>query len=221
MSGTELVLLDLDGCLIDSTDAITGSIRHALTEVGIDAPPADALRWCIGPPLLESLTQLLASAEADVSLATRCLDHYRDHYRTWSPTRTRVIAGIPEAMAAMAESARLAVVTSKPGPAAVPLIEHLGLAERLAAVHAPQADHRVEHKAVTLARALADLAPGADPAAAVMVGDRSHDVVAGLACGTGTIGVSWGAGDRAELAEAGAHQIVEHPHQLAAAVLSR
>lgn len=221
MARTELVLLDLDGCLVDSTAAITGSIRRALTEVGVAPPPAEALGWCVGPPLLDSLGRLLREAEADPALATRCLDAFRDHYRTASLELTRVIEGVPAALAAMADAAVLAVVTSKPGPAAVPLIEHLGLAETFVAVHAPDADHQVEAKAVTLARALAALAPGGDPSTAVMVGDRSHDVVAGLACGTGTVGVTWGAGDRAELARAGAHAIVDRPEELVAAVLER
>jgi phosphoglycolate phosphatase len=55
------------------------------------------------------------------------------------------------------------------------------------------------------------------PEATVMIGDREHDVLAGHACGTMTIGVLWGAGDRAELEAARAHRIaatVEELHAL-------
>lgn len=221
MTGTDLVLLDLDGCLVDSTRAIAGSIRHALDGVGVAVTVDDDLRWCIGPPLLESLEQLLTAAEADPALATVCLDVYRAHYLEVSGDLTRVIDGIPEALEVLASSARLAVVTSKPGSAAVPLLGHVGLADRFLGVYAPAADHAIERKEVTLARALTALAPGRDPRRAVMVGDRSHDVVAGLACGTKTVGVTWGAGDRTELSEAGAHAIVENPVDLAEAVLDR
>lgn len=215
---SELLLLDLDGCLVDSTAAITGSIRHALTELGVAAPAAGDLVWCIGPPLLESLRTLLVAADADSTLATRCLDGFRDHYRTASLELTAVIPGIPDALDALASRARMAVVTSKPGAAAEPLIEHLGLSGWFEAVHAPRSDHGVEPKAVTLGRALAALAPEGDPAHAVMIGDRSHDVLAGVACGTRTVGVSWGAGDRAELHAAGADHVVDAPAELPGAV---
>jgi phosphoglycolate phosphatase len=51
-----------------------------------------------------------------------------------------------------------------------------------------------------------------------MIGDREHDVIAGKECGTGTIGVTWGIGNRTELAGAGADALVDHPHELFACV---
>jgi phosphoglycolate phosphatase len=51
-----------------------------------------------------------------------------------------------------------------------------------------------------------------------MIGDREHDVLAGRACGTATVGVLWGAGDRAELEAAGAHAIVSEVQALHGAV---
>jgi phosphoglycolate phosphatase len=51
-----------------------------------------------------------------------------------------------------------------------------------------------------------------------MIGDRAHDIRAGRACRTRTIGVLWGAGDHAELTDAGADHIVGHPSELDALV---
>jgi phosphoglycolate phosphatase len=42
--------------------------------------------------------------------------------------------------------------------------------------------------------------------------------VAGQACGTGTVGVTWGAGSREELEAAGADLIVDTPAALVAAL---
>jgi phosphoglycolate phosphatase len=114
--------------------------------------------------------------------------------------------------------ARLVLVTSKPERFAVPIVARLGLDRWLEAVVAPSLDRRAEPKAVTLSRALTTVTPDVDPSATVMVGDRSHDVLAGQACGTRTIGVTWGAGSRAELAAAGADRIVDTPAELVAAL---
>ena len=51
-----------------------------------------------------------------------------------------------------------------------------------------------------------------------MVGDRMHDIVGARKNGVGSIGVLWGYGDKAELSEAGADQLVSKPADLAAAV---
>lgn len=212
-----LLLFDLDGCLVDSAPAITGSIRHALEDLGVSPPAADALRWCIGPPLHESFASLLAEPRVDAPRVREAVDVYRAHYATTSTRSTTVIPGIEAALATLAAEATLAVVTSKPGEVARPILDHLGLAPWFVAVHAPRADHQVEAKAVTLQRALDGLA-GGDAARAVMIGDRSHDVEAGRACGTATLGVTWGAGDRAELEAAGADLIVDASDQLPAAV---
>lgn len=213
-----LLLFDLDGCLIDSTPAITGAIRHALGELGVAAPSAGQLSWCVGPPLRDSFATLLADAGEDPARTPDAMDAYRAHYAATATELTAVIPGIEVVLDQLAADATLAVVTSKPGEAAVPLLDGLGLARWFAAVHAPVADHNAEPKAVTLGRALADLADGGVPADAVMIGDRSFDVAAGRTCGTATVGVTWGAGARAELVEAGADVIVDAPAALPAAV---
>ncbi len=213
-----LLLFDLDGCLIDSTPAITGSIRHALRELGVAVPPAAELTWCVGPPLRDSLATLLVDAGDDPARAPEAMDAYRAHYVDTATTLTAVIPGIEVVLDRLALDATLAVVTSKPGEVAAPLIDGLGLARWFAAVHAPVADHNAEPKAVTLGRALTDLADAGGPADAVMVGDRSFDVAAGRTCGTATVGVTWGAGSRAELVDAGADVVVDTPTALPDAI---
>jgi len=47
-----------------------------------------------------------------------------------------------------------------------------------------------------------------------MVGDKSQDTVAVLACGFTPVGATWGFGSEAELRDAGASQIVRFPREL-------
>ena len=80
--------------------------------------------------------------------------------------------------------------------------------------HGPD-QHRPEAKVHTMAAAI-ELLDGFDPRDAVLVGDRYHDVEAGLAHGIATIGVTWGGfGDRAELEAAGAAAVVDTVDELA------
>jgi phosphoglycolate phosphatase len=214
-----LLLFDLDGCLVDSTTAITTSIAVAFRGCEVAELDASTLGWAVGPPLRETMERLLRAADDDPARAPELMDAYRTHYRAHGPAATQVIDGMPALLASAAASVRCAVVTSKPVGQAVPLLESTGLRHHFEAVHAPAEDHGAEPKTSTLARALAALAPDADPWSSVMIGDRSHDIVAGRACRTRTIGVTWGAGDRAELRTAGADEIVDTPAALRRLVL--
>jgi phosphoglycolate phosphatase len=209
---TQVVCLDLDGCLVDSRAAITTCLNVGLEAVGVPPRPPIELHPLIGPPLLESYQTLLAEAGHDPVDADRCIAAYRAAYREVSLTHTTIVPGIPEMLAALGGDRTLAVVTSKPTAFATPIVEALGLAPAFAAVHGPALDELREPKAVTLARALAEIASRVPTSRTAMVGDRHHDVDAGRACGTRTVGVTWGIGDAVELAAADV--VVAEPAEL-------
>lgn len=214
----EAIFLDLDGCLVDSTRAITNSFDHALRSAGIAPRPPEVTRSFIGPPLGASFNRIVAEEGRDPALTAVLVERYRERYRSMSAIETTVFDGIPEVLAALRREAPIAIVTSKLGRVAERLVDDIGLRQHVSVIHAPQDEHTLEPKEVTLRRALA--ATGARPSATVMVGDREHDVLAGHACGTATVGVLWGAGDRTELEAARAHRIVAQVHELHAAVRS-
>lgn len=213
------VMVDLDGCMVDSTRAISLCLNLALESIGVPARPVDELRAQIGPPLPIGVAELLAGTGAEDQLEV-CIQRYRGHYATVSLTETDVAPGIPAALERLAAMAPLAVVTSKPGVFARPILERLDLLRHFTAVHAPEADLVAEPKTITLARALADLVPDADPARVVMIGDRHHDVDAGHANGTRTIAVTWGTGTREELEAAAPDAIATDPSELPTLVAS-
>ena len=199
--------------LVDSRAAITGCIRHALTETGHAVPPTEALLACIGPPLAVAFAGLLGDEVASPAVAA-CVAAYRERYATASLVETTVVPGVPAALDALAAEHALAVATSKPLAFTEPLLAALDLRARFAVVAGPDLAARAEDKAATIAAALAALGS----VHAVMVGDRSFDVVGARAHGLATIGVTWGIGSRAELEGAGAAALVDTPAALPDAV---
>jgi len=216
MPALDAIYLDLDGCLVDSTRAITNTFDHALASVGIAPRAPEVTRSFIGPPLRATFDRIVAEEGRDPALAVELVMRYRERYRAMSAIETEIIAGIPQALAQLRNDAPIAIVTSKFGIVAERLVDEIGLRAHISVIYAPHDEHVIEPKEVTLRRALA--ATGARPHATVMIGDREHDVLAGHACGTATIGVLWGAGDRSELEAARAHAIVAEVHQLHGAV---
>lgn len=213
----DVVFFDLDGCLVDSGRAIPRAYNEALTVLGLPPQPVATLHRFIGPPLLEGFTTLLAELGGDPARAMEGVAAYREVYGDIALADTELIPGIEAALDAL-DAVPLAVVTSKPAHFAEPILETVGLAGRFRGVYAPELRATTETKAVALARALEEVVPGVAPPRTAMVGDRSHDVVAGRSCGTRTVGVTWGAGDREELAAAGADRIVDAPDALPAAL---
>ena len=199
------VIFDFDGVLADSRAAIGGSITRALAAHGLPVPRD--LGPLIGPPLLFSFAQALGTRPDDPR-AQAVLDTYREHYVEVARAETTVFAGIPEAVAALAERHPLAVCTSKPKAYVEPLLDALALREHFGVVEGPALDAPGEEKTVTLGRLLAALGPGR----AVMVGDREHDVIAAHAHRLPVIGVTWGFGAARELAAADA--VVGTPAEL-------
>ena len=212
----DAIFIDLDGCLVDSTRAITNSFNHTLSTSGIAPRSAEVTRSFIGPPLRATFDRVVAEEGLDPAFASVLVATYRARYGAMSASETTIFPGVFEALAKLREYAPLAIVTSKFGPVAEKLVDEIGLRAHIAIVYAPRDDHTIEPKEVTLRRALATT--GARPHATVMIGDREHDVLAGHACATATIGVLWGAGDRAELEAARAHAIVAEVDQLHGAV---
>lgn len=206
-------LFDLDGCLVDSSRAIPAGLNVGLAAVGLPPRPPEALQWCIGPPLSDNFTTLLAEHGIhDRDQVAAAIRGYRDAYPELSVGLTTVVPGIVDVVSQAGQ--RRAIVTSKPAAYARPLAAAMGLLDHFEELFGPSTDLVVEPKVDTLGRALGTLGI-ADPRAAVMVGDRHHDVDAGRARGTRTIGVTWGAGDRAELEGARADHVVAEPAELA------
>jgi phosphoglycolate phosphatase len=208
------VLFDLDGVLVDSRAAIAGSINFALSDHGLPTRTAESLYRFIGPPLASAFAEL-TGCPSDSTLVASCLRSYRARYAEASLRETIVTPGIDAALHEMAQRYRLAVATSKPLAFAEPLLSTLGLRPFFVAVAGPDLGVQGESKADTIAASLKMLQ---HPERAVMVGDRSHDIVGAQAHRLPSVGVTWGIGSREELHKAGAGSMVDTPSELPLAV---
>ena len=207
------ILFDLDGVLIDSRTAITSCLAHALQAQGQPRQSPDSLERFIGPPLTLAFSELTGQPQ-DSAPVLECVASYRARYSETALDQTTVFCGIPEALSELAEHYRLAVATSKSLAFAELLLSGLGLSEQFEYLAAPQPDAHHEDKETTILGALSAL----DANRAVMVGDRSFDIIGAHACSLPAIGVSWGIGSRDELTAAGAEIIIDAPSQLPAAI---
>ena len=202
------VLFDLDGTLTDPREGITRCIAHALERMGVAPPPLDALTFAIGPPLRDSLAQLLGTRER--AAVERALALYRERFADVGLFENAPYAGIHEALAAIrGAGARLFVATSKPHVYAERIVRHFGLDAHFVEVHGCELDGTREDKRDLLAHLLPR--HGIAPEHAVMIGDRGVDMRAARHHGVRAVGALWGYGTAEELETAGAHVLCESP----------
>jgi phosphoglycolate phosphatase len=166
----------------------------------------------IGPPLIHGFQEMLRAAGLDPARAPECVSTFRRHYGTASLARTTTFPGIRDAVERLSSIANLALVTSKLEVFARPLLASLEVDRWIHDVFSPPPAADDEPKTATLARAIETMNRGGGPV--VMVGDRSHDVVAAIANDAVPVGVLWGFGSRDELTAAGATLMAETPKDL-------
>lgn len=198
--GVTTIFFDLDGTLTDPGLGITNSILYALERMGRPAPSRERLYPWIGPPLQESFQ---AYAEMTEEEARQAVSWFRVYFDRQGKFENAVYPGIPRLLAALqGEGTRLAVATSKPERFALEILAHFGLAPYFTGVFGSAMDGNRSRKGEVLAYALERL--GIRPGAALMVGDREHDVRGAEENGMACVGVLYGYGGRLELESAGA-----------------
>lgn len=185
---TPVVLFDFDGTLADTGAAVMRIARAVLRDAGIEAAEAD-LRKMIGPPLVAGFRDNFGVSEAQAGELTAA---YRALFaREVRPADYPPIPGAPELLDALErQGRRMAVATSRKETSACEMIGELGWSERFACVMGMDEPVRLT-KADSIRAALAFL--GAEPADAVMVGDRANDIEGAHEVGVPCIAVHTGA----------------------------
>lgn len=210
MRNIDTIFFDLDGTLTDPKIGITGSIQYALGKLNIAVPTQDELTWCIGPPLRASFVALLGGEEH----ADRGVELYRERFGTIGLFENTLYDGIVPVLASLHGSGRtLYVATSKPHVFADRIVDHFGLRKYFARVFGSELDGTRVDKSDLLRYALEET--GTDPARAIMIGDRKHDMIGAANNGMAAIGAIYGYGGRSELTEAGAKHLVTAPSDIA------
>lgn len=207
MNSSTHIYFDLDGTLTDPVEGICNCIQYAMRELGHEPPAQKDLHWCIGPPLIDSFSELLGAEYTDDAIAS-----YRERFSEIGWKENTVYEGIPAALADLkATGASLYVATSKPHIYANRILEHFDLAGYFTSVYGCELDGTHGYKNDLLRHAL-EQEPDAEHR--VMIGDRRHDMSAAVENGLRPIGITWGYGTMMELVNSGADRIARSPSGL-------
>lgn len=207
-----VLLLDLDGTLIDSSELILASYRHTMREHLGEAPPDSAWMESMGRPLPVQLRDF-ASSEAE---ARAMLETYRRHNRRVHDRLIRTFDGARETLLRLhRRDVPMGIVTSKAQDGVRMGMEACGLEPSWfrVTITADDVERPKPHPEPVL-RAIRGLEEEPDPDAVLFVGDSVHDLEAGRAAGVRTAAALWGPYGRDDLRPAEPDFWLEHVGEL-------
>ena len=202
------VVLDLDGTLADTPDAIAVILVKILADRNVYLPEATA-RIFVGRPLEQSVAQLMSLPPGHPEVEAVARD-YHTLFREYVQSNIDRLSypGVPDGLTRLREDGRLlAVATSKPQRAAERILQLMRISAAFDVVAGDDTVARGKphpDMALFIASRL-----GLEPAECVVVGDGVADMAMGRAAGMRSIGVSYGVATTAELIAAGAEQVAD------------
>jgi phosphoglycolate phosphatase len=212
VSRPDIVLLDLDGTIVDSIPGILRCLRLALPVLGMEQISDDELRTWLGPPLRVTLLERYGRTEQELD---DFVIAYRANYFEGGEYEFEVYPGMRELVADIgASDTRLVLATAKPIPSAERVLTHAGLIEYFDFVSGTELDLMRQDKPSIIAYGISGV--GLDPTSvdAWVVGDRKEDVLGGQHHGFTSVGALWGYAEPGELAAAEPTHMAADPGEL-------
>ncbi|MFC3173164.1 HAD-IA family hydrolase [Novosphingobium bradum] len=203
---TRLAVFDCDGTLVDGQGAVVSAMAMAFAEVRLAPPDPHQVRRMVGLSLPQAVMRLAPGADGDQ--VREAVAAYKAAFRAARAAGTLaepLFPGMADLLADLASAGwTLAVATGKSDAGLAHCLAGHGIAGHFASLQTADRHPSKPHPAM-LEAALAET--GADPAAAVMIGDTAYDMAMATSIGVRAIGVAWGYHEAAELTAAGADYV--------------
>ncbi len=191
----KVILFDLDGTLIDSTDAIVGCFYHSFKELGFNFNGSEEeIKQEIGYPLDIMYTNL----GVHKNQVWDYVASYKKRYRKISIAQTSLLPNAIESVKLASTFARLGIVTTKTTEYTIPLLEHLGIMHYFETVIGRQEVENPKPHPEPVLKCLENM--NLKPHKKIfIIGDTKLDIIAGNEAGISNVAVLCGYGKKDEL----------------------
>jgi 2-phosphoglycolate phosphatase len=206
----ELIIYDLDGVLIDSTEAIVEAFEHTLKEIGVEYEE-DKLMPLMGHGLIHILEEVLPEEHRGKEWELR--ERYIHHFQKSDTMLTRLLPDVEETLRRLKERGYMqSVATNKTSSEAKRILRILGIQDVFDLVvgflDVPNAKPAPDMILYTLERL------GVDREHAVFVDDTAFGLKAGVDAGVKTVGILTGYHSREQLMEVQPDMIVDSMNEI-------
>lgn len=192
----KIILFDLDGTLIDSTDAIVSTFRFAFKEQGFDFRGSDKnIKDLIGYPLDIMFERLGVSKQK----VWDYVDSYKNRYRVISVEQTTLLENAFEAVQLASKIARVSVVTTKTRMYTIPILDNFNITQYFEIITGRENVENPKPHPEPILKTLAQMNYDKNKDEVYMIGDTKLDLICANEAKVNAIGVLCGYSDEEEL----------------------
>lgn len=188
-----IILFDLDGTLIDSTDAIVSTFHHSFRVHNFKHVEDEKIKALIGYPLDIMYSELGVSD----NMVWDFVATYKEEYRKISTIKTLLLPNAIESIKKASEFATLGIVTTKTGKYSKVLMEHFDLMKYFKVLIGREDVDNPKPHAQPILKALEVL--DTNNREIWMIGDTKLDLLSAKNAQVNSIGVLCGYGDEKTL----------------------
>ncbi|MGE4419454.1 MAG: HAD family hydrolase [Sulfurimonas sp.] len=178
-----IILFDLDGTLIDSTEAILESFHHSFDFHKLSRKDDEEIKALIGYPL----DIMYENLGVEKGVISEIITTYKEHYRDISTQKTELLKNAKEAVELAKEFATLGIVTTKTGHYSKVLMEHFNIMHHFDVLIGREDVQNPKPHAEPIMKALEKL--DTKNKEIWMIGDTKLDLIAAQAANVNSIGV--------------------------------
>ncbi len=187
-----IILFDLDGTLIDSTDAIVSTFHYSFDVHETEHPSDKEIMALIGYPLDIMFEELGCKGDK-----WDYVDAYKKHYRIISRAKTTLLPLAREAVEEAARFAKLGIVTTKTARYSEELLEHMDIMHHFDVLIGRESVKNPKPHAEPIHEAIKHL--DASYESTWMIGDTLLDLDSAKNAGRKSVGVLCGYGKKVDL----------------------
>lgn len=189
-----MVLIDVDGTLVDSVPDLAYCVDAMMSELGMPERGEKRVRHWVGNGVERLVKRALVNqldGEPDEALFSKALPVFEALYRENTSKRSRLYQGVKEALDFLKTTGvRLGCVTNKASQFTLPLLQDLGVHDYFEVVICGDMVERKKPDPMPLLQAAEQLETEAK--ASMMLGDSMSDVNAARAAGFQIVCMSYG-----------------------------
>jgi phosphoglycolate phosphatase len=210
MKDYQLVVFDLDGTLLDTTDGILASVSRTVSLLNLPALSREQLLSFIGPPAPDSFAKHCGLSGA---MLQKAVEAFRSDYGNNNLFKAKPYSGIYDVFEYLRHSnVKTAIATYKKEDCALRLLQHYGFDSYTDIIFGADKDNKLQKKDIIMKCITKS---NLTSPKVLVVGDTLHDATGAEQLGLDFLAVTYGFGFRADgdLSAVNAIAFVENPRQ--------